>query len=138
MKVKCLYNKLDELPKEKFKKLKQVEYIKKIGKDKPRITLGKEYVVYGIHTALENVWYFICDDDYLYYPVFDLAVFFEITDSRISKYWEISVNESGVIKLWPSSWLKDEYYIDRLTDGEKDIVADFKRIKKEMDEEALG
>ncbi|NEO57564.1 MAG: hypothetical protein F6K54_33540, partial [Okeania sp. SIO3B5] len=30
-----------------------------------RLTVGKEYVVYAIDEAEGNVWYYICDDNFI-------------------------------------------------------------------------
>lgn len=133
MKVKCIYKTFEELPKETFDLLLQINELKNLNSNKPCITVGKEYIVYGIHSSLGNTWYFIADDDYIDYPVCVLAVFFKIIDPRISKYWHFDIDKNGDFSLWSPSWNQIEYYFDRLTDGEPDIVEDFKKIKEQID-----
>jgi hypothetical protein len=136
MKVKCICKTFEELPKEIFNSLHQISILNNLNSNKPDITVGKEYIVYGIHSSLGNTWYFIADDDYIDYPVYVLSVFFKIIDPRVSKYWQFNINENGNFSLWPPSWNQIEYYFDRLTDGEPDIVEDFQKIKEQIDLEA--
>ena len=75
------------MPTERRAKIKELAIIESMGKDKPAITPGREYVVYGISSGRGNIWYYIEDDDRADYPVFDLGLFFDITDARVSAAW---------------------------------------------------
>jgi hypothetical protein len=113
-----------------------LDLIKRMGKDKPMVTIGKEYVVYGVHSDLGCIWYFISDDSESPYPVSDLAVYFDTKDPAVSRTWEFHYEADGGFALWPSSWFRDQHYIERVVEGEREYVADFKRIKEEIDKES--
>jgi hypothetical protein len=63
MKVRCLSNTGDLLPesylKSEFCYTKKTEF---------QITVGKEYIVYALYEWEGNVWYYVCDDNYICYP----------------------------------------------------------------------
>lgn len=101
-----------------------------------RLTVGKEYVVYAIDEAEGNVWYYICDDNFIYYPQKHCAPLFEVVDDRVSKYWRVKLWENGLLEIAFPHWLKDTYFYEKLTDREPAEVDLFKRIKALMDMEA--
>ncbi|MEC4891712.1 MAG: hypothetical protein SAL07_00350 [Oscillatoria sp. PMC 1051.18] len=91
MKVRCLANKSEFLPKNYLDAVrgytKELEF---------NLTLGREYVVYAIKSAREQVWYYICDDRYTYYPIPNPAPLFEIVDNRPSQYWRFKANDDSI------------------------------------------
>lgn len=103
------------------------------------ITVGKEYVVYGL--ALQKnaqVWYYISDDDGLYYPFHYPAPMFQVVDGRPSKYWRFAFTPEHLdhIALFGfEEWVRDEYFYDRLTNGEESEVSTFRTMKQLMDSE---
>lgn len=101
-----------------------------------RLTVGKEYVVYAIDEAEGNVWYYICDENFIYYPQKHCAPLFEIIDNRTSKYWGFKLWENGLLEIAFSHWLNDSYFYEKLTDKEPTEVDLFTRIKALMDVEA--
>ncbi len=101
-----------------------------------RLTVGKEYVVYAIDEAEGNVWYYIIDDNFIYYPQKHCAPLFEVVDDRVSKYWRLKLWENGLLEIAFLHWLKDPYFYEKLTDQEPAEVDLFKRIKALMDMEA--
>ena len=134
MRVKCVYKSLDELPAELTSGVAQADRIRAMGHGKPWITPGKEYVVYAVDSDLGNIWYYILNDDDLPYPTFELAVFFELVDPHVSKYWVFSLDKGGAFRMWPSSWFQ-EYYHQLLVEGDQGVVADFVRLRGAIDAE---
>ena len=123
------------MPTERRAKIKELAIIESMGKDKPAITPGREYVVYGISSGRGNIWYYIEDDDRADYPVFDLGLFFDITDARVSAAWEFRLNDEYDFQLWPPLWFERDF-LDRITDGEEDLVSRYSLLRHQMDSEA--
>ncbi|MEK6302975.1 MAG: hypothetical protein AABO41_19870 [Acidobacteriota bacterium] len=101
------------------------------------ITVGQEYVVYALALRKnEQVWYYISDDDGLYYPHRYPAPLFEGVDSRLSQYWRFAftpehLDHAALFAF--EEWVRDEYYYDRLTDKVEDDVSKFSEMKHLMD-----
>ncbi|MBK8268701.1 MAG: hypothetical protein IPK83_10535 [Planctomycetes bacterium] len=105
------------------------------------IEIGREYVVYGITHYLGHLWYYICDEDYTYFPIWNPSPLFRIIDDRLSIYWRIGISTIGNDnRMMPiisfSEWVNSNAYYDQLTDGDKDAIAVFERYKQLMDQEA--
>lgn len=86
MKVVCVSNSGKSLPRNYLDARRGYNYAAEF-----QITVGKEYVVYAL--ALRNnaqVWYYISDDDGLYYPFHYPAPMFQVVDGRPSKYWRFA------------------------------------------------
>jgi|SRR5579883_1782657 len=104
------------------------------------LTLGTEYVVYALTIFLGDIWYYICDDSYSYYPVWNPAVLFAISDDRISRFWKIGYrskdesSDGGFLLAFPE-WASDPGYYERLTDGDAAAVDLFRHYKEVMDQE---
>ena len=100
------------------------------------LTIGKEYVVYAFYERQGQIWYYIADDHYMYYPMQNPAPLFEVVDDRLSKYWRFKLWENGLLEVAFSQWFTDLYFYDKLTDQEPEEVEIFNRIKALMDLEA--
>lgn len=134
MKIKCVFNKAEFLPKDIFEpgagfENKQFD-----------VDIGKEYIVYGMTLYMSYVWYYLCHENYIYYPFWHPSPLFDVVDNRLSKYWIFSF-ERGKDKhttytnwVYPE-WANDPYYYDKLTDGDEEEVEIFRRYKKLMDVE---
>jgi hypothetical protein len=105
------------------------------------VKVGAEYVVLGMFIAngrppfgkgpwieFKNV-----DDRFGVAPL----VIFEITDHRLSKYWEVHILQNGVLSIAPPSFNKD-FYMEDYYDGVPEVVDDFNRISRLREEETLG
>lgn len=135
MRVKCVANKGSNLPEDILGRSsgfhKETEF---------PLVVGKDYVVYGITLHLGYVWYYLEDEHYAYYPVWNPSPLFEATDGKISKYWRYGYHadrnrdEVNVIFAF-KEWVDDPYYYDKLTDGEEEAVMVFRHYKKLMDVE---
>jgi hypothetical protein len=102
--------------------------------------VGKEYVVYGMTTFLEHVWFYICDEDYSYYPIWNPLPLFKVVDARLSKYWLFGVyTDHGLEAPMPiiafKEWVENPFFYDQLTDKEEPAVETFARYKTLLDEE---
>jgi hypothetical protein len=102
------------------------------------LTIGKEYIVYALRAYQENAWYYICDDNYTYYPMQNPAPLFEVVDDRVSKYWRLKLEPNGVLRIAFEEWFADPYFYDKLTDQEEAEVSIFEKVKERMDAEALS
>lgn len=101
-----------------------------------QLTIGKEYTVYALYQWQRSIWYYICDDQYTYYPQQNPAPLFEVIDNRLSSYWRFKVYPNGLLKLAFSEWLSDQYFYDKLTDAEEREVLIFEKAKELIDAEA--
>lgn len=100
------------------------------------LTIGKEYVVYAFSERQEKIWYYICDDNEMYYPIRTPAPLFEIVDDRVSQYWRVKFYPNGLLRFAFKEWVNDDNFYDRLTDMEEEEVLIFERVKELMDAEA--
>ena len=99
------------------------------------MTIGQEYIVYALKEWQENIWYYICDDNYTYYPMQHPAPLFDVIDDRLSSYWRFKCYPNGLIRLAFKEWLIDPCYYDKLTDQEEREVLIFDKIKQLIDNE---
>jgi hypothetical protein len=102
------------------------------------LTIGKEYVVYAFSEWQGNLWYYICDDNYAYYPMQNPAPLFKIIDNRVSKYWHFEIAPNGLLEVAFEQWFADPNFYDKLTDQEEAEVLIFEKVKELMDAEALS
>ena len=99
------------------------------------VTVGQEYIVYALKEWQGNIWYYICDDNYTYYPMQYPAPLFEVIDNHLSSYWRFKCYPNGLIRLAFEEWLNDPDFYDKLTDQEEAEVVIFERIKQLIDQE---
>jgi hypothetical protein len=103
------------------------------------LVVGKEYTVHGVTTTLGHVWYYVCDENFVYYPVWNPSSLFEISDSSLPQFWCIgfhTVQAHRVFILSFPEWVNDEYFYDKLTDGNPTEVQIFNRYKKILEDES--
>lgn len=103
-----------------------------------QITIGKEYTVYAFYEWQANIWYYICDDNYIYYPIHTPAYLFEVIDSRLSAYWRFNLASNGLLEVAFEQWFTRPDFYERLTDGHKEEILIFNKIKALIDEEAFS
>jgi hypothetical protein len=87
-----------------------------------------------------DIWYYICDDSYSYYPVWNPGILFTITDDRVSRFWRVgyrpdheSSDEAFIITF--AEWVSERYFYDRLTNRDPAAVDLFRHYKQLMDGE---
>lgn len=130
MKIRCLANIGLTLPKNYLKP--EFCYTPKI--EFP-LTIGQEYIVDALKEWQGNIWYYICDDNYTYYPIQHPAPLFEVIDDRLSSYWRFKCYPNGLIRLAFEEWLVVTSFYDKLTDQEEREVLIFEKIKQLIDNE---
>ncbi len=130
MKIRCIANTGASLPDDYIEPA--IGYTKDI---QFSLTIGKEYVVYAFREWQGSIWYYICDDNYSYYPMENPAPMFEVVDSRVSKYWRFKLSPNGLLMIVFEQWFTDPYFYDKLTDYEEAEVEIFDKIKELMDAE---
>ncbi len=136
MKIECISNSANELPDE------LIRPDLGLGRDHIfSLKIGEQYVVYGITCYLGHLWYYVCDESYTYYPMWNPSPLFRIVDKELSAFWRIGIYSVGVTKqatpiIAFEEWVDSPFFYDQLTDGEENAVAVFKRYKQLMDEES--
>ncbi len=133
MKVKCIYNNGINLPKDIF-----VEGSGYTEASTFPLKIDKDYVVYAMTIKNGYVWYYLCNENFCYYPVWSPSPLFEIIDHKLSRYWVFSYKKGiNYIKAFPRwaypEWAENPDYYDKLTDGDKKEVNIFKTYKELMD-----
>ncbi len=99
------------------------------------LTVGREYVVYAFREWRGTIWYYICDDNYSYYPMQNPAPLFEVVDDRVSKYWRFKLSANGFLMIAFEQWFTDPDFYDKLTDQEEAEIEIFDKVKELMDAE---
>lgn len=133
MKIRCIANTGASLPESYIDPMRG--YTKEL--EFP-LTVGKEYIVYALYTRQGKIWYYICDENYTYYPMQNPAPLFEVVDDRVSKYWRVKLSPNGLLEIAFEEWFADPYFYDKLTDQEEAEVLIFEKVKERMDAEALS
>lgn len=98
------------------------------------LKIDQEYIVYCVSILGGAPWVDIISESGLYCYSVPLCLF-DIIDNRVSRYWKIQICDDGDILFWPKSFYKP-YYHDDLSEGIPEVVADFLKVKKLIDEEA--
>ncbi len=102
------------------------------------VIIEKEYIVYALSIRGDQIWYYINDENDLYYPVHHPAPLFEVVTDSISKYWKLKVdvkanNHENLLLLAFDDWVSDDFFYDKLTDKIESIVDIYLRFKKLID-----
>lgn len=109
--------------------------------DKFYLTYGKSYIIYGIEFTKEGFSNFLLvDDTDVYYLNIYPSEFFEIIDTRISKYW-VGTNCSNypINDIIPPSTISfkeivtNNYFLGSLLNGEYDSQQIFLEYKKNIE-----
>ena len=110
------------------------------------ITLGKIYTVLAISKYMDIIFYYVLSDLSDYYPLAFPSNLFKITDSHISRYWDIPIKEiespdkinikNGEIISFKEWALKGDKFYENLLDEKREEVTTFNIYKnKIMNEE---
>lgn len=106
------------------------------GRQEFGVIVGETYLVFSLKMLGGEPWVDIADRDakpgYLFGAPLCL---FEILDPRVPSIWEVGVSENGELKVAPSSFFQ-RYYHDDLFEGVESIVADFLRVRRQLEAEA--
>jgi hypothetical protein len=102
--------------------------------DEYPLEVGKEYAVYALAADSSGVWYFVMDEDDLWYPQRYAASLFELSDRRVSRHWRLCVSrDDGSALFAPERWAADKDFYNNLTDGREAEVAQFAQDRAAMD-----
>lgn len=101
-----------------------------------QLIVGKEYIVYALDSWQGDLWYYICDERYTYYPIHHPAPLFELVDPRLSKYWQFQIASNGLFTFAFEQWFSIPFYYDKLTEQDSEAILIFEKIKELMDAEA--
>lgn len=98
------------------------------------LTPYQEYLVVGLACWYGTVPHvdIVNDDEHLRRVPLTM---FRISDPRVSCYWEAREQPDGTLTLLPPSLYDIEFYQDRLSDGDPEVVQDFARVRTELDSE---
>ena len=134
MKVRCIANTGRTLPPDCLK-------MKGFTEDREfPLVIDKVYNVYAFTVLDGYPWYYICDETYSYYPVWNPAPLFAIVDHRLSSSWEFNfflgdpAEQTEIIVAFPE-WSRDRLYYDRLTNRVDRDVKIFEHHKALIDQE---
>src|SRR3990170_5825961 len=87
------------------------------GKQVFDIAVGHEYIVFGMTIINGEPWVDIEKKGSEYIVPVPLCLF-QIVNGQVPSLWEVSIRD-GDLLLWPSSFYKDTYYHDKLSDGDR-------------------
>ena len=100
---------------------------------------GAIYAVFALTVHEGCIWYYLCDEEYAYYPVWYPSPLFELVSGEISRHWVYNLwtpREGGDPIMAFPEWANCRYYYDRLTDGEEPEVSIFQRYKDLIEQDA--
>lgn len=103
------------------------------------LTVGRNYTVYALALRGDQIWFFLHDDNALYYPMSYPSDLFEISDNRVPSTWHFretprSLDHTAIFAI--REWVTDDFFYDRLTDGNVEEVRIFRTAKQIIDAEA--
>lgn len=106
------------------------------GKQEFGVVAGQIYVVFALKFLGGQPWVDVTDPGAQ--PGYLVGVplcLFEFVDGRVPTIWEAGVNDNGELKIAPPSFFT-KYYYDDLFEGVDTVVADFLRVRQQLELEA--
>lgn len=99
------------------------------GVTKYPVDIGVEYLALGVGSWDGIAWVELAmpTEVVVSVPLF----LFEITDPRPSALWEVRIHKDGALTLWPRAFY-EEFFHDRLSDGDPEMVAALRHIQRAM------
>jgi len=130
MKICCTENKVSSIP-------KHILHNYSISYEEFSVLINKNYTVYAMTVYLGIVWYYIADEDYSDYPIWNPSLLFSVTNPHLSRYWIYSYKEGNNAEKRPRwafpEWADNPDYYEKLIDGNNQELAIFARYKELMD-----
>lgn len=96
------------------------------------LVVGREYVAMGLTVTDGAVWIDVATDGGFLMPV--PLTEFQIVSGKLSTLWDARVDGDGTVRFWPPSFFTPFYHSD-LADREPAVVADFDRIRRQIEDE---
>ncbi len=134
MRIKCIYNKWIDIPKEIY----PISTIPNRESDF-YIDVGAEYTVYAMTVNNGYIWYYISDNMFTYFPRWKPPFFFEVIDTRLSRYWIYTYKkfenytQAHPILAFPEWANNHPDFYDMLSDKNEEETTIFKSYKELMD-----
>ncbi len=127
MRVRCITNSGQQIPESSLYPIWNITRDSKFP-----LTIGREYVVHAVSTNRGQCWYYVFDDHDLPYPVWKLAVLFDVSDPRLPPDWEIGYirprpSDQGFAVISFPEWAHDRFFYERLVDRDLEAVSVFAR-----------
>jgi hypothetical protein len=129
MKVRCIQNELTDRQRSELGSHASQNFA--VTKEKTYLVLGIWYLYKSAYIG-SGVFMLVIGDHG--YPVPVPLVLFEVVDPRPSCKWTLTKDGEYEASLLPRE-LQDKYFIDRLTDGERDDVEIFKKLVVDLENE---
>ena len=140
MKVRCIHNKLSDINGKSTREWLKKNVIR-VDNDDHEIShyeIGMKYTVYGLVFWNNLPFFYIVEGDNDY-PTPKYAGFFEVTDSKYSKYWQVthSVNDENKVRtvIVFKEWAESEKFYENLLNDEDVELEIFAKYKELMDQE---
>ncbi|CAA7194589.1 hypothetical protein [Chryseobacterium potabilaquae] len=135
--MKIRYIKIDNPEKIKYKINWQLPY------DRFPLIIDREYTVYAIeYTKAGRINFFILDESGNIYPHNYPSEFFQVTDNRMSKYWDGFIGKENypVEIIFPNliafkEWKNNKYFEEEMMDNIGDANVIFKKYQNLIDNE---
>nr|BFD32707.1 hypothetical protein GTC16762_23250 [Pigmentibacter ruber] len=129
MKVRCKYSTIDEIVDQKIRVKLLEEKIYGIDLKK-----NKEYNVCGIKIYEKKMYFLIFYDDNCCFPDAYLADFFEVIDSRMSRYFRFFSNSDN-LEINSKEWIEDQCFYEKILDDYSEEIIKYREYKKLIDSE---
>ena len=127
MRLKCIRRKRDPADNrvglEEYRRPDRNEY---------DLIIGREYIPMGLGFWDGQVFAEIATegDFMLSVPLLE----FELVSARPSALWAARIGEDAAFRMWPPSFYARDYH-SKLADRVPDVVADFERVRAELEDE---
>lgn len=138
MKVKCIYNRLDDIAEQhRIAHVRQYMNSEYIIDD---LEIGESYTVYNLLIDDGVVMYDLCVDSSIVHPELFPHIYFDVVDDRISRYWKLHIEEksdgTSSSRFLFEAWADDPLFDKKLIEDEDPETAKiFQKYKSLMDNE---
>jgi hypothetical protein len=100
------------------------------------VKVGQEYLVYGMQfwRNIPYVFVLTSTDVAIHLSAVPLSLF-EISNNRVSRFWNVRHWPDGDVTMWPPLLYQD-FLTEDLYDGKREVVEAFQRLRRVMEAEA--
>jgi hypothetical protein len=112
------------------------------GNEELNLSLGKNYVVYGLAFHQGHLWFYLIDDARKegLYPIWYPSALFDVVDGRMPSFWRLGIRTTApgrlAITIAFKQWAENPYFYDDLTNGVKEAVSAWQEHRKLTDQES--
>jgi|GEM_PF-5852343 len=130
--LRCIRNNSQSLPEDAVKHLSK---FMRSDKNQSYLTVGMDYVVFGITFWDGHPWFYVYEEESDTYPIPRPHHYFDILRGEVDSSW-VYVSEpqygSHRFKLLPKEWCSDSLFYEKLVDGEPEYLAKMKIIRSDF------